>query len=237
VKVPGTFTFLTGGYIITVIYKPLGGETMTIADRKEREKRQRCDSILGAAKELFYEKGYQLTTMERIAERAELNKATIYLYFSSKDELYLAITLEGILELETRLTQALAKAKDPEGRIRTIFNIFTAHCLENPELFRISQYFLAGTARENLAPRLLEEINVITSRLLGLGRDALAEGMDRGDFRRGLDPELFCLIAWRMATGLLDLFIPGGAAGKRGEADSRLFEEALDILIEGIRVK
>lgn len=209
---------------------------MTIADRKEREKRQRFDSILAAAQELFYEKGYQLTTMERIAERAELNKATIYLYFAGKDELYLAITLKGILELEARLAQDLAKAQDPEGRICTIFHTFVAHCLENPELFRISQYFLAGAARENLAPKLLEEINVITGRLLALGRDALKQGMDRGDFRRDLDPERFCLIAWRMATGLLDLSIPGGTAG-RGETDPLLFEEALDILVEGIRAR
>ena len=44
---------------------------MSVVSRREREKLQRRQAILDAAKELFLEKGYFLTTMEAIAEKAE----------------------------------------------------------------------------------------------------------------------------------------------------------------------
>ncbi len=68
---------------------------MGTAARKEREKQKRREEILAAARDLFYEKGYQNTTVEEIAEAAEISKGTVYLYFASKDELYVSVILEG----------------------------------------------------------------------------------------------------------------------------------------------
>ncbi len=62
---------------------------MGILERKEKEKQQRRDDILGAAKEVFFSKGLMSATMDEIAEKAELSKGTLYLYFASKEELYL----------------------------------------------------------------------------------------------------------------------------------------------------
>ena len=53
---------------------------MGIAERKERERRDRINTILVAARDLFFEKGYR-ATMDEIAERAEISKGTLYIYF------------------------------------------------------------------------------------------------------------------------------------------------------------
>ena len=49
----------------------------------------------------------RLTTVEEIAEAAEISKGTVYLYFGSKDELYVSVILEGFGELEKRLVAAV----------------------------------------------------------------------------------------------------------------------------------
>lgn len=66
---------------------------MGIQERKKREREMRRRQIQDAAKELFITKGFGSTTMEDIAQRAELSAATIYLYFKNKDELYASLNL------------------------------------------------------------------------------------------------------------------------------------------------
>ena len=69
---------------------------MGITERKMREKEQRKKEILDAAESLFFSREYDDVPMEEIASIAELNKATIYLYFVNKEALFSAIVLRGI---------------------------------------------------------------------------------------------------------------------------------------------
>ena len=58
---------------------------MGISERREREKDERRRMILNCARELILSQGVQNISMEDIARKAELSKATVYLYFSSKE--------------------------------------------------------------------------------------------------------------------------------------------------------
>ena len=68
---------------------------MGIYERREREKAERRKAILSCARELILLQGVQRVNMEDIARRAELSKATVYLYFSSKDILLSEICEES----------------------------------------------------------------------------------------------------------------------------------------------
>jgi len=58
---------------------------MGITERREREKSERRRNILKCARELILAQGVERVSMEDIAHKAELSKATVYLYFSSKE--------------------------------------------------------------------------------------------------------------------------------------------------------
>jgi TetR/AcrR family transcriptional regulator len=84
---------------------------MGIAERKEREKQQRREEIVQAAEKVFFSKGFALATMDDIAEKAELSKGTLYLYFKCKEDLHLAVAQNSI-----RLLKSLTlKAAEGEG--------------------------------------------------------------------------------------------------------------------------
>ncbi len=83
---------------------------MGIAERKEREKQQRKDEIILAAEKVFFSKGYDQSTMDDIAEEAELSKGTLYLYFKSKDDLHMAVARKAIILLKSVTTKAAAGA-------------------------------------------------------------------------------------------------------------------------------
>ncbi|SCW36050.1 TetR/AcrR family transcriptional regulator [Ancylobacter rudongensis] len=62
------------------------------APRAEPESAKRRDIIDGARK-VFFEKGFDGASMDEVARAASVSKATIYVYFGSKDELFEALVL------------------------------------------------------------------------------------------------------------------------------------------------
>ncbi len=59
--------------------------------KRERRKEARPGELLQAALELFVEKGYAATRSEEVATRAGVSKGTLFLYFSSKEDLFKAV--------------------------------------------------------------------------------------------------------------------------------------------------
>lgn len=64
--------------------------------KRERRKEARPGELLAAALDLFVEKGYAATRVEEVAQRAGVSKGTLFLYFSSKEELFKAVVRENI---------------------------------------------------------------------------------------------------------------------------------------------
>lgn len=59
--------------------------------RRARRKDARPGELLAAALDLFVEKGYAATRVEEVANRAGVSKGTLFLYFSSKEELFKSV--------------------------------------------------------------------------------------------------------------------------------------------------
>jgi len=79
---------------------------MGIAERKEREKQQRKEEIIKAAEQVFISKGFEQSTMDDIAAKAELSKGTLYLYFTSKEDLHMAVARKAIVLLRSITLEA-----------------------------------------------------------------------------------------------------------------------------------
>jgi len=207
---------------------------MGISARKEREKQHRRETILAAARELFFEKGYR-TTMEEIAESAELSKGTLYLYFNSKDELYISVIMEGFRILEERIEKAIKGVRGAEKRMKAVYYAFIDHCLENREYFRITQYFLTEDARRNTSDELVDAVNRYSGNILERGARIIQEGVDSGTFREDIDSGALALITWRMSTGMLDLAVLGDDMGQGVGISRELFDMAIEFIFDGIR--
>jgi AcrR family transcriptional regulator len=68
---------------------------MGISERREKEKTERRRAILNCAKELILSQGVEHVRMEDIAYKAELSKATLYLYFTRKEIIFNEICEES----------------------------------------------------------------------------------------------------------------------------------------------
>lgn len=80
--------------------------------RTHDEKGQRRDALLAAALNVFFEKGYAAARLDDIAARAGVSKGTIYLYFESKEDLFLGLIESVALPRVERVLAQLDSVAD-----------------------------------------------------------------------------------------------------------------------------
>ena len=68
---------------------------MPVLERRQREKEARRQQILDAARDLFFDRGFEGTTIDEIAQRTEISKGAVYLHFPSKEEIYFTLPRPG----------------------------------------------------------------------------------------------------------------------------------------------
>ena len=86
-----------------------------------RRSDERWASILAAATTVFRELGYEKATLEDIANEVGINRATLYYYVGTKEELLVALLAEPIEMVRTRLEE------DAAAKTKTLVKELVAH--------------------------------------------------------------------------------------------------------------
>lgn len=81
--------------------------------RNDADKQQRRDSILATAATLFADLPYEAVTMAEVAKQLGVVKGTVYLYFATKEELFLALLTEQLLTWFNEVNSALNALPKP----------------------------------------------------------------------------------------------------------------------------
>jgi AcrR family transcriptional regulator len=176
---------------------------MGTAERREREKEERRNSILDAAEKVFFSKGVREATMDDIAEEAEVSKGTIYLYFGSKEEVYLGIDLRALKILKGMFESVLASGAPGIEKVRAIGRAYHEFSQRYPDYFEAMLHFDAEVA-------MLEEIGPVGLEchregmgVLGLVAEAVRIGMQDGTIRSDLDPMKTAVLLWAQTDGVI----------------------------------
>jgi AcrR family transcriptional regulator len=115
--------------------------------RSDEAKQQRRDAILAAARDLFPKRSYAAITVEAIARACRLTKGTVYLYFPTKEAIFLELLLD---ELE-RWFAALAPALDriAPGDSTAVAALLAGSVSKRPTLKRLLA-MLHATLEQNI---------------------------------------------------------------------------------------
>ena len=142
---------------------------MSVKERKHRERNARRQTILEAAASVFAKLGLESATIEMVAREAEVAVGTIYLYFSSRDDLFLQLTAERIEELTGRYAEIQSSSLDPLAELRAMAAAYIDYLCNSRELFLIHQS--VGYARIGKRLKRKSEIQHY-NRVLSLGHKA-----------------------------------------------------------------
>jgi AcrR family transcriptional regulator len=108
----------------------------------EEARAARRDQIIAAAAECFARSGYHVTTMADIAEAAGVSKGTPYLYFPSKEALFIALYEEWDCGLAARAGAAVGglpetARRSPRAVLAAVASAVAAHVTANPRTCRV----------------------------------------------------------------------------------------------------
>lgn len=99
-------------------------------DPNEDSERARLDQVAEAARRRFARYGYRRTSMVDIAQEAGLAKATLYLYFSGKDDIFRTMMARGAEILEARCSDAETCAGPFGARLAALLDAFHGTAFE-----------------------------------------------------------------------------------------------------------
>lgn len=162
-------------------------------EERQRDADRSQGIILAAAKGEFAEFGLGGARMDRIAERAGLNKRLIYYYFEDKEKLFQAVleqTYRDIREEERKLNLLNLK---PAAALRRLVEFTWDYYLKHPEFLTLLNSANLHRARHLQESRRAREMN---SPLIEMLAQILEHGRKDGSFRGGVDPlQLYVSIA------------------------------------------
>ena len=210
---------------------------MATRARRKREKEERRQSILQAAREVFFENGFHQATVEAVAERAEVSKGTVYLYFESKETILALLLLEGLRELAKRLEEAYAVEEDlpVDERLRRLGWAYFRFFQVEPRYFHFLMAMDRGRFREVVDPVVYQK--ALNTSLKGLDWvvRAVEQGIEEGTFG-DCDARQAAATLWATLNGVLDLMEHPIRREMVGLKSRALYEAALETVIRGLRV-
>jgi len=102
------------------------------SQRLERERKQRRKAIIKIAKGYFASQGYEQTLVDKIAREAGYTKMTIYNYFESKDDLFIAVVSEAYQKLY-EIMDSYLKQTEVSYELRSMGNAYLAFFEKYPD--------------------------------------------------------------------------------------------------------
>jgi AcrR family transcriptional regulator len=208
---------------------------LSTAERRAREKAQRRQDILDAARAEFFQRGFHQPTMDDVAQRAEVSKGTIYLYYESKEEILAHLLLEG-LELLVDELQRVARTRStapPGSALEALANAYLAFAQAQPMYFRLIMAFDRGRFEESISSELYQTVLARSLEGLDLVARTIRRGVETGAFAVD-DPWQAAGSVWAALNGVLVLMAHPLRRQMLRSSTRDMYRATLQLILEGL---
>ncbi len=202
--------------------------------RRSRAVAAKRSAILAAALEYFSQFGIHGTSLDKVAERADVSKTNLLYYFPSKEELYIAV-LKDLLDVWLAPLRALRADQHPLEAIRHYIRLKLEVSRDHPQasrLFCLEMLQGAPLLKAELAGdlrHLVEDKAAIIEQWVSEGK--LAE----------VQPHHLIFMLWATTQHYADFATQVEAVTGRTLSDEAFFNQTVEnvqkMVIEGIRVR
>ncbi len=176
---------------------------MGTEERKAREKEERRNTIVDAAEQVIFSKGLEQATMEEIAEKAELSKGTLYLYFKNKNDLYMAICERGSNQLNSQFSKIITGDYTGIELIRLMGETYLEFVRNNPDYFNAFMYYENLKNTEELKnSESAQQCEENKREAMTYMVRALQIGMQDGTIDDSYNPKELAVVIWSCTRGI-----------------------------------
>ena len=171
----------------------------------EATKAERRTDILAAALTCFARTGYHSTTMAEVAEAAEVSKGTPYLYFPSKEALFIALHDEWDCGLSDRISTEVGTLSGEERRsprrvLLAVARAVGAHAVEHADVCRV---LMEARTLAGFQPQIAAAVEASAERSRLPLRELFQAGIAAGEWPRDTDPDLAAVLFTASLYGLM----------------------------------
>ncbi len=164
----------------------LDSEKQRLGDRTRRR-------ILDHAARLLRQKGYASTSLRDISAAAEMKVGSLYYHFTSKDDLVEVVLTEGIRQVETKVREAVAKAR---GQGEDALEVIRVAMIAHTEAIHVKDDYASANVRcfAHTPPEMMKNLRNVRKDLDDFWRELLAKARNDGLLEIDAD-----LLTFRMA--------------------------------------
>ena len=170
-----------------------------LSDRQLEERKLRQDRILSSALDVFKANGLDGATMDSIAKKAGFGKATLYYYFSSKEEVFLGIMEEGWKSLLSSLEVIIQEEQSPRKTFIKILVQIAQNAKQRPNLY---EFLFQAPKSINLTDFEDQKWKKHQGKLYSILQGLLEDGIERKEFPK-LNSNLMFKAIGGLFTGLI----------------------------------
>ncbi len=187
---------------------------------KEEKRINKEEAIITAAEKVFNRVGYKNAKMEEVAKLAGITKVTLYTYFQSKENLYMALTYRGFQKLLNGYYQVIDKYKNDTGLISSLallnkfMDFSTENFVYNEALLNYFSTIRSGdenkltdALKESIYFKKMQDIHNL---IFKLSAKEILRGKSDGSIINDFDPMFLSLHAWTMVIGYSKVLAASG---------------------------
>lgn len=164
----------------------------------------RLKEVLDVAAQLFNERGYRTTSLAHIGEVLGMNKASLYYYVRSKEDIARQLILRAARRLRNVSSDPVLDEMPADRALESLIREQCNVILDHP-----NEMGLLIQQRRFVEPRALGEITERERLYVAHVRSVIARGIDQGVFR-AVDPGVATQLMLDAVNGLLRWYRPGG---------------------------
>jgi TetR/AcrR family transcriptional repressor of mexJK operon len=189
--------------------------------------------IVNSAREIFFREGFVAANLDRVARRAGLAKGTLYRYFESKAELYVAVLVQNGDEFERLLRASISPDQPAVDQIRQAARFYFEHWTENRNYFSIFWAIENQSVIGELPPSVVAEVTKLWKQCLQILADVIDQGIRDGQlFHR--DPWEAANIFWTLGNAIIQTDASPVRRALRRKPLDEAFDDAVEVLLRGL---
>jgi AcrR family transcriptional regulator len=215
---------------MTAEERPNGGEDKASRAEKKAQSRRH---ILDAARDVFFRDGFMPANLDEVAEKAGVAKGTLYRYFDSKADLYVAVLADNGDVFVKRMEEASNGPGAAIDQIEGLTRFYYEHWTRHPEYFQIFWAIDNQAVIGELPGPVVDAVAQLWEKCLRVLDRVLQRAVEQGDLAE-CDSWEVANILWVTANALIQSEGTGARRALRRLPLERVFDDAIHYILRGL---
>jgi AcrR family transcriptional regulator len=189
--------------------------------------------IMESAREIFFRDGFMAANLDVVARGAGVAKGTLYRYFESKADLYVAVLALNGGEFERRMRETISDEHSGPDQIRITARFYFEHWTQNRDYFNIFWAIENQAVIGELPPPVIEEVTKLWEQCLQILTNVIERGVEAGEFAP-CDAWEVANIFWTLANAVIQTESSPARRSLRRKELGPAFDDAIEVLLRGL---